>query len=70
MIIGDSNIGYILPFITSSFSDSLFLPAAGRSKYPDNWSIKSYDSIILNFKPQIIVVLIRAVNASNWLNLF
>ena len=69
MIIGDSNIGYILPFIAPSFSDSLFLYAAGLSNKNKNWNIYSYSDIIQNFKPQIILVLVRAVNAFEWTNL-
>ena len=70
MVIGDSNIGYILPFISSSFFNSLFLYASGSSNKPDNWSIKSYTDIIFSYKPQIIVVLVRANNAISWRNLY
>lgn len=66
MVIGDSNIGYLLPFISTTFSDSLFLAAAGNSKLPDNWRIKTYETIINNFKPEIILVLIRGVNSYKW----
>ena len=69
VVIGDSNIGYIVPFITSSFSKSLFLYASGLSNYKLDWSIKDYDDIIFDFNPQIIVVLVRAVSSALWINL-
>ena len=70
MLIGDSNIGYILPFISSSFSNSLFLYASGLSKYPNNWKIQSYNNIIFEYKPQILIVIVRACSAISWEELY
>ena len=69
LIIGDSNIRFLQPFITSIFSDSCFIYAAGQTKLPDDWNINSYDNIIEEFKPDYIFIIIRAVNTVNWMNL-
>ena len=69
LLIGDSNIRFLQPFISSTFSDSCFIYAAGQTKLPDDWNIKSYDNIINDFKPDYIFIIIRAVNTVNWMNL-
>ena len=69
MIIGDSNIGFLIPFITSSFSDSLLLYAAGLPGKENDWAINDYDEIINDFQPRIIIVVVRALNVFKWLEL-
>lgn len=69
LLIGDSNIRFLQPFISSTFSDSCFIYAAGQTKLPDDWNINSYDNIINDFKPDYIFIIIRAVNTFNWMNL-
>ena len=66
MVIGDSNIGYLLPFITATFYDCCFLCAASNTKLQDDWRIGSYDNIIDEYKPDYIVVVVCAHICWSW----
>lgn len=69
MLIGDSNIGYISPFFATTFKKSMFLYAAGLSTRDNNWIINSYIDNIVSFKPDYLIIIVRARNLNNWVDL-
>lgn len=67
MILGDSNISFMVPFITSSFSESLFLQVNVDGNV--GWYFKKYSDIFDSFKPNVIFLIVRSSNLQRWVNL-
>ena len=67
MILGDSNIAFMVPFITSIFSESLFLQVNERRNY--GWYLKSYFKTLKDFKPDVVLLIVRSSNLKRWTEL-
>ena len=67
MVLGDSNIAFMVPFITSVFSESLFIQVNERGNF--GWYFKPYFKILENFKPDIIFLIVRSSNLQRWTKL-
>ena len=68
MIIGDSNIAFLIPFMTSTFSDCLFLQINGTGN--NGWHLYKYMGTIEMYKPNIILVISRSGNIKSWVDLY
>ncbi len=71
MVIGDSNIGYMVPFVFSAFSESIFYQVNdARNNWYNNWDMHSYLEMIEKHKPDIILLISRSENLKSWMNLW
>ena len=64
MIIGDSNIPFMIPFITSTFKQSLFLQTTTSGNF--GWYLKNYSKLVEKFKPDYMLIIVRSTNLYKW----
>lgn len=67
MVLGDSNIAFLVPFLTSAFSECLFLQTNEHGNA--GWYLKAYSQILDANKPDIIFVIVRSLNLKRWIKL-
>ena len=70
MIIGDSNIAFMIPFVTTIFSECLLMQINDwRNGWNNNWNINNYSSVIDEYKPDILLLITRSSNLQSWIHL-
>ena len=70
MIVGDSNIGFLVPFVNASFCESLFLQINDpRNNWDFHWNGDKYFKVLSDYKPDIVLFITRSSNLQSWIHI-